>query len=173
MRSANVRGGNVRGVNVRFVSGFLQIRFFPFLDLDFAAIAMANVKDKDTYSPIELMHIACYDMSTEVEKQVEINRKLAAEKEELELKLKALATEKRHVVAERDALSRQVEVLHQKLICILCFEREKDSMVAPCGHACFCVACLKLHMDSERIRNRTPTCPVCRVAITRYGKMWL
>ncbi len=82
VRGVNVRGGNVRGVNVRFVSGFLQILFFPFLDLDLAAIAMVNVKDEETYSPIELLHIACYDMSTEVEKQVEINRKLAAEKEE-------------------------------------------------------------------------------------------
>jgi hypothetical protein len=43
--------------------------------------------------------------------------------------------------------------------CCVCLEREKDTLLSPCGHKAFCSEC------ATSLQRRTGVCPICRTAI--------
>ena len=69
-----------------------------------------------------------------------------------------------------DKLSRYIERVSSKEQnannkCTICVERTIDSVVIPCGHACFCKSC----GDKNIISN----CPICKVPIEKVLKTYM
>ena len=46
--------------------------------------------------------------------------------------------------------------------CVVCLEKEKISVFAPCGHRCVCLECGKHIFKNEK------KCPLCKVVITDF-----
>jgi hypothetical protein len=52
--------------------------------------------------------------------------------------------------------------------CGVCLERDRDTLVAPCGHVALCFPCAEAIKDS-----RNPECPFCRTRITACYKLFV
>ena len=50
--------------------------------------------------------------------------------------------------------------------CVICLERDRTSVFAPCGHMCVCLECGKNFMNS--IQNEQKRCPLCKGVITDF-----
>lgn len=76
---------------------------------------------------------------------------------------------------------RQIEVQQVETVrddnCIVCLAVKRDTIVEPCNHLKFCFECIKtLHgrTTNTRSRNRQkPKCPLCRVTIESYKRVFL
>ncbi|XP_062584268.1 E3 ubiquitin-protein ligase cblA-like [Saccostrea cucullata] len=52
-------------------------------------------------------------------------------------------------------------------ICVVCFERQRNAAVFPCGHLHLCTECV------ESIMTRTKVCPTCQSSIQEYRRVYL
>ncbi len=50
--------------------------------------------------------------------------------------------------------------------CVICFDGPKDTLLAPCGHVCCCIACANALLEKEE------KCPVCRRFIESAFKVF-
>jgi len=57
-------------------------------------------------------------------------------------------------------------------ICIICIERQRNTVIQPCGHVLACEDCIIRLMGKISIIS-TATCPICRQKISSYGKFIL
>lgn len=48
--------------------------------------------------------------------------------------------------------------------CVVCFERERDVVLLPCGHVVLCQQCMQSHFGIEV----NPPCPMCRTPIESH-----
>ncbi|XP_061188331.1 E3 ubiquitin-protein ligase cblA-like [Saccostrea echinata] len=51
--------------------------------------------------------------------------------------------------------------------CVVCFERQRNAAVFPCGHLHLCTEC------AESIMTRTKVCPTCQSSIQEYRRVYL
>lgn len=52
-------------------------------------------------------------------------------------------------------------------VCVVCFDRQRNAAVFPCGHLQLCTQCV------ESIMTRTKCCPTCQSDIEEYRKVYL
>ena len=50
--------------------------------------------------------------------------------------------------------------------CVICFDGPKDTLLAPCGHVCCCIAC------ANTLLGGNDNCPVCRAFIEAAYKVF-
>ena len=50
--------------------------------------------------------------------------------------------------------------------CVICLEKDRTSVFAPCGHMCVCLECGKDFMNSNK--NEQKRCPLCKGVITDF-----
>ena len=55
--------------------------------------------------------------------------------------------------------SHSIDKIYEIPICVVCFEKNSDSVFALCGHYCCCNNC------ADKIRNSNNECPICRKKI--------
>lgn len=67
-----------------------------------------------------------------------------------------------HATDQIDASGSQTEN------CIVCRDRNKDTLLRPCNHAKFCRECIE-----TLIGNGTRNCPYCRDTFTDYEQVFL
>ena len=60
------------------------------------------------------------------------------------------------------ALMKKLVYYESKIMCKVCFEHEINCVLIPCSHRAICMACA-----SEIVNRDNPSCPICRVTITR------
>jgi hypothetical protein len=48
--------------------------------------------------------------------------------------------------------------------CVICLEKQRDTVVIPCNHLCLCSAC--------RTVAAFPKCPVCRTKVEKLIKIY-
>ena len=49
--------------------------------------------------------------------------------------------------------------------CVVCFERDRDTMLEPCSHCVLCSQCC------EEVMRKTKQCPICRADIREFCKV--
>ena len=52
-------------------------------------------------------------------------------------------------------------------LCSICMEKNIDTVIVPCNHACMCRSC------ANRVLNTTGKCPICRKPIQRLVTIFL
>jgi hypothetical protein len=52
--------------------------------------------------------------------------------------------------------------------CAICFTKECNASVIPCGHACFCYECIL----NYKSKNKEKGCPVCRAEMKDILKLY-
>jgi len=108
---------------------------------------------------------------------------------------RVLEEERRLVKAESDKLAMEVAVLEQlrrdrdrqldavidnedpivvpvkevvgQAGCCICLDGPRDTVLIPCGHKHFCYSCIEMYC-----KDPVKTCPICKVKITTYAKVF-
>ncbi len=65
-----------------------------------------------------------------------------------------------------------VEAANNKMLCNICCENDKNSVVFPCNHFFACIQCLGKLIKRAHDDIRTPNCPVCRGPIVGHVKIY-
>ena len=60
-------------------------------------------------------------------------------------------------------------ILKNDKICIICMDKERSTVIQPCGHVLCCEDCIKLILKKSSVALKA-RCPICRVNISSYGK---
>ncbi|KAL3701375.1 hypothetical protein R1sor_019397 [Riccia sorocarpa] len=108
--------------------------------------------------------------STEQKLEAEVKRlteNLMSEKAK-RLKLKTglkhskwtLKAERKRLVGDMNLLELKLESAEAKLLCSICMEGVRDTLILPCSHFQYCSGCLLRH------KRRSNTCPTCRGVIS-------
>jgi hypothetical protein len=58
------------------------------------------------------------------------------------------------------------------MICIICMENQRNTVLYPCRHTLCCEACAKLLFDNKRLFSDI-NCPCCRKKCDKYDKIFL
>lgn len=53
--------------------------------------------------------------------------------------------------------------LRERMLCCVCFSREKSVLLQPCNHMCLCAEC-----TLELVNSNAPQCPLCRAHIISH-----
>lgn len=56
------------------------------------------------------------------------------------------------------------ERMEQAVLCQICFERPRDTVLMPCMHFLYCQSCM--HQSSSSCSGAGQRCPVCRAAVS-------
>jgi len=59
----------------------------------------------------------------------------------------------------------KINEVEEKLKCVICLDKEKNSMLQPCGHVCVCSLC----GDTSVLQ----TCPICRVTVSSVTRAYV
>uniref|UniRef100_A0A1B0GMP8 RING-type domain-containing protein n=1 Tax=Phlebotomus papatasi TaxID=29031 RepID=A0A1B0GMP8_PHLPP len=91
-----------------------------------------------------------------------------SQQDDLESRLKAVATDVNAVLAEQEARRGQMEKMvsdriSEAFTCRVCMDKSIDTMFAPCGHVACCRACAEM----------CDGCPLCRSTIDRINRIFL
>jgi len=99
-------------------------------------------------------------------------KRLAAYQHQTRATCKGCGTRKEPSVLDipRNALSAEESAsgLYDETGCGVCFEQDRDALIAPCGHVALCYDCA---VTLKKSRN--PECPYCRVKIQNVYKLFV
>ena len=66
---------------------------------------------------------------------------------------------------QKKELQDMEDVINEELLCQICFERKRDTLIEPCSHMMFCRSCLDRHWRGVRTAERE--CPCCRASVRK------
>ena len=70
-----------------------------------------------------------------------------------------------NAIEELQNLKRDFREVSDKLLCIICQEKDREVVNLPCKHLCMCLSCA--------YKTKKSKCPVCRQPIKGYLKFYL
>ena len=98
------------------------------------------------------------ELETELKKEKQ-------KREESDLVLANQISQINNILKEKDILTRDKERINQAhtllYYCQVCFERQRNMRLVPCGHMATCEEC------TEQIMSINGLCPLCRTAVIR------
>jgi hypothetical protein len=87
------------------------------------------------------------------------------------LALEKLSLEESKIKMEKDILEFNVKCMENAANydeCCICLENPRDTLLTPCGHKFFCLNCVKNYTKNDSSKG----CPICRVMITGFNKVF-
>lgn len=99
---------------------------------------------------------------------VSLSQSVRSVEDEMEIlhqkeQIQTLESLMKQVCAENEKLQNKLETLEEGAVCVICFERNKEALLIPCGHYGFCLPCGEQMLSKE--------CPLCRKKVERVMKV--
>jgi len=75
------------------------------------------------------------------------------------------------MVNEPERMLQLLQAQQERELCVICMDKPKTYLIAPCGHKCLCEDCAE-SLERQGHGDRNKTCPICRVPMQRMFKVF-